>query len=476
MWWNNVETKPGTGYPGKWEDQDIYKGGWQKEGENITLKGAGKYKGLKNIFHNPNLPVIDDYYEPFTYKYLDLIESPAADDQPTARPVSLITGKPMDIKMGPNWDDDLSGTPDYARNDPNLENLSPEEQQAMFQLERMAFFYLPRICNHCLNPACVASCPSGAIYKRGEDGVVLINQSVCRGWRMCVTGCPYKKTYYNWQTGKSEKCILCYPRIEAGHAPACMHSCVGRIRYLGVLLYDADRLLEVATVDESDLVEQQMDMLMDPFDPEVIQQAKQNGVADSTIKAAQKSPIYKFVKEWGMALPLHPEFRTLPMLFYVPPLLPVMASLGKQRNDQELNDVAKRWDDEWLYDTSTEELWGTIEDCRFPMQYLANLFSAGDTEKVKTRVKKLMAVRIYRRWKTVGDISKEKAINALNDVNLTTEMADAIYYLTSLAKFNDRFVIPPAHREEAIELTENTGDHKGSTGFGFKEGTTERGA
>jgi nitrate reductase beta subunit len=476
MWWNNVETKPGTGYPGKWEDQDIYKGGWQKEGENITLKGTGKYKGLKNIFHNPNLPVIDDYYEPFTYKYLDLIESPADDDQPTARPVSLITGKPMDIKMGPNWDDDLSGTPDYARNDPNLENLSPEEQQAMFQLERMAFFYLPRICNHCLNPACVASCPSGAIYKRGEDGVVLINQSVCRGWRMCVTGCPYKKTYYNWQTGKSEKCILCYPRIEAGHAPACMHSCVGRIRYLGVLLYDADRLPEVATVDESDLVEQQMEMLMDPFDPEVIQQAKQNGVADSTIKAAQKSPIYKFVKEWGMALPLHPEFRTLPMLFYVPPLLPVMASLGKQRNDQELNDVAKRWDDEWLYDTSTEELWGTIEDCRFPMQYLANLFSAGDTEKVKTRVKKLMAVRIYRRWKTVGDISKEKAINALNDVNLTTEMADAIYYLTSLAKFNDRFVIPPAHREEAIELTENTGDRKGSTGFGFKEGTTERGA
>ena len=143
---------------------------------------------------------------------------------------------------------------------------------------------------------------------------------------------------------------------------------------------------------------------------------------------------------------------------------------------QKLNDVAKRWDDEWLYDTSTEELWGKIEDSRFPMQYLANLFSAGDTEKVKNRVKKLMAVRIYRRWKTVGDISKEKAIHALKDVNLTTKMAEEIYYLTSLAKFNDRFVIPPAHREEAIELTENTGDRKGSTGFGFKEGTTERGA
>jgi len=138
QWWNNVETKPGTGYPGKWEDQDIYKGGWEKKGNgadngngevkvdanSIKLRGAGKNK-LGNIFHNPNMPVIDDYYEPFTYKYLDLIESPASDDQPTARPVSLITGKPIDIKMGPNWDDDLSGSPDYARNDPNLKNLSP---------------------------------------------------------------------------------------------------------------------------------------------------------------------------------------------------------------------------------------------------------------------------------------------------------------------------------------------------------------
>ena len=182
-----------------------YKGGWVKEGEGIELKGAGKSKGISNIFHNPNLPVIEDYYEPFTYKYLDLIETVQLDDQPTARPVSLITGEPMDIKMGPNWDDDLSGTPDYARNDPNIENLTPEEQEAMFQLEKMAFFYLPRICNHCLNPACVAACPSGAIYKRGEDGVVLIDQTACRAWRMCVTACPYKKTYYNWHTGKSEK-------------------------------------------------------------------------------------------------------------------------------------------------------------------------------------------------------------------------------------------------------------------------------
>ena len=478
QWWNNVETKPGTGFPGKWEDQDIYKGGWEKKGDGIALKGAGKRKGLTNIFHNPNLPVIDDYYEPFTYKYLDLIESPAGDDQPTARPVSLITGKPMDIKMGPNWDDDLSGTPDYARNDPNLKKLSPTEQAAMFQLERMAFFYLPRICNHCLNPACLASCPSGAIYKRGEDGIVLINQDVCRAWRMCVTACPYKKTYYNWHTGKSEKCILCFPRIEAGLAPACMHSCVGRIRYLGVILYDADRIEEVASCDEDQLVDQQLDMLMDPIDPEIIASAKKNGVADSTIKAAQQSPIYKFVKKWGLALPLHPEFRTLPMLFYVPPMLPVMASLSDAKNQEQskkMSKVAKFWDDDWLYDTSTDELWGTIEQARFPLKYMASLFSAGDEGKVADRLKKLMAVRMFRRRETVGDISEEKLRAVFEDTGLTAEMANDIYYLTSLAKVGDRFVIPAAHREQAIEMMEFTGDAKGSTGFGFKEKTAERG-
>jgi nitrate reductase / nitrite oxidoreductase, beta subunit len=480
MWWNNVETKPGTGFPTKWEDQDIYKGGWQKtKAGGIELKGAGKGKGLKNIFHNPNLPVIDDYYEPYTFKYLDLIESEAGSDQPIARPVSMITGEPMDIKMGPNWDDDLGGSPDFARKDPNLEVLTPGEKEAMFQLERMAFFYLPRMCNHCLNPACVASCPSGAIYKRGEDGVVLIDQTVCRSWRMCVTACPYKKAYYNWETGKSEKCILCYPRIETGQAPACMHSCVGRIRYLGVVLYDADRIERAASADDADLVQEQLDMMLDPHDPEVIAAAKANGIADSTIESAQLSPVWKFVKDWGLALPLHPEFRTLPMLFYVPPLLPVMGSVREVDNagqSEKMNKKAKHWADSWLYDTTTEEIFGTIDEARFPLKYLASMFSNGDTSSVEERIKKLMAVRIYRRFKTVGDVSQEKVDAVLGELGLSEEECDAIYYLTALAKFDDRFVIPAAHREQALEMLEFTGDAKGSTGFGFKEGTYGRGS
>ncbi|MBT3424060.1 MAG: nitrate reductase subunit beta, partial [Bacteroidetes bacterium] len=315
MWWNNVETKPGTGYPTKWEDQDIYKGGWKLNELSGELQTNWKSKGLGNIFHNPNMPSMDDYYEPFTYKYQDLFTAEDANDQPTAIPVSQITGEFINIKGGPNWDDDLSGSLDYARKDVNFKNLSPAEQEAMFQLERMTFHYLPRICNHCLNPACVAACPSGAIYKRGEDGVVLVNQEKCRGWRMCVSACPYKKTYYNWNSGKSEKCILCFPRIESGQAPACMHTCVGRIRYLGVMLYDADKIKAVASCPEEDLVEAQRAIYLDPFDEEVIKAAKNNGISINTLESAQKSPVWKFVKEWEIALPLHPEFRTVPNLF-----------------------------------------------------------------------------------------------------------------------------------------------------------------
>ncbi|MBN1650064.1 MAG: nitrate reductase subunit beta, partial [Bacteroidales bacterium] len=88
MWWNNVETKPGTGYPSKWEDQNIYKGGWEKHGKGIRLRMGGRLNGFKNIFHNPNMPVLDDYYEPFTYKYENLFTAPEGDDQPVATPVS----------------------------------------------------------------------------------------------------------------------------------------------------------------------------------------------------------------------------------------------------------------------------------------------------------------------------------------------------------------------------------------------------
>jgi nitrate reductase beta subunit len=452
MWWNNVETKPGTGYPTLWEDQDKYKGGWKLgKGGKLGLKLQGKAKTLGNLFYNRSLPVLDDYYEPFTYRYQDLFDAPASDDQPTARPISMVTGKEMDIEAGPNWDDDLGGSPLYAENDFNLEDLSDTEKAALFETERIVHFYLPRICNHCLNAGCVAACPAGAIYKRGEDGIVLVNQDKCRAWRMCVSGCPYKKVYYNWGTGKSEKCILCFPRLETGQAPACMHSCVGRIRYLGLLLYDADRITDAVTVPDEELVDAQRDMILDPFDPEVVAEANRSGIDPLWIESAQRSPVYKFVKEWRLALPLHPEARTLPMLFYVPPLLPVMGSKASG-----------------AFEIEGQDYFGEIETARIPLRYLSRLFAAGNESIVGDVLRKLIAVRLHRRHETVSNCDPAAVDRALVEAGLDAETADAIYRLTSLPTFEQRFEVPPYHREMAIEMMDDPQTRKQMAGVGSR--------
>ena len=226
MWFNDVETKPGMGYPKRWEDQEKWKGGWELDRKGrLRLKAGGPLRKLASIFANPDLPDLDDYYEPWTYDYSSLISAGPSKHQPVARPVSRITGDHLDLKWGPNWEDDLGGGPDSVKLDPNLRDGVEEQVRAEF--ESVFMMYLPRICEHCLNPACVASCPSGAMYKREEDGIVLVDQEKCRGWRMCVSGCPYKKVYFNWQTGKAEKCTLCYPRVEAGMPTVCSETCVG---------------------------------------------------------------------------------------------------------------------------------------------------------------------------------------------------------------------------------------------------------
>jgi hypothetical protein len=191
---------------------------------------------------------------------------------------------------------------------------------------------------------------------------VLIDQDKCRGWRMCVSGCPYKKIYYNWKSGKAEKCIFCYPRIEAGQPTVCSETCVGRIRYLGVLLYDADRIQEAASVErDRDLYQAQLDIFLDPNDPKVIAQARIDGIPDNWMEAARNSPVYKMAVQWKVALPLHPEYRTLPMVWYVPPLSPITA--GGQRRPCRQPMATSR--------TSTS--------CASRCKYLANLLTAGDT-------------------------------------------------------------------------------------------------
>jgi nitrate reductase beta subunit len=428
MWWNNVETKPGTGYPTRWEDQDAYAGGWDVRNRRPRLRSTGKGRIVANIFHHPHMPTLDEYYEPWTYDYASLFEAPQGTEQPAARPISLVTGKPLDVEAGPNWDDDLGGSAIYAAHDPNLDGMSADERRQLLAIERLAFFYLPRTCNHCLNPACVAACPSAAMYKRGEDGVVLGDQDRCRAWRACVAACPYKKTYYNWDTSKSEKCILCFPRLESGEAPACFHSCVGRIRYVGVLLYDASRIAEVAAMTREDLVEGHRSLVLNPFDRQVIAEALRAGIPSSTLDAAQRSPVYPFVGQWRLALPLHVEWRTLPMLFYVPPMSPLVGNGG-------------------AVSTPEEDPFRAIEEARVPLGYLATLFGAGNEAPVRYALRKQAAVRWYRRALAARDRDPARVERTLSAADCTVDEAEGIYRLTALCSADERFVVPPAHRE-----------------------------
>ena len=456
MWWNNVETRPGTGYPTQWENQERFNGGWVFDGKKLHLRLHSKLGGLMKLFYNPSLPSLDDYYEPFTFRYQDLFNAPAGTDQPTAIPISMVTGEPMEIKGGPNWDDDLGGSNLYAWNDPNLVGLPETTRQQMAELEQIVFNYMPRICNHCLNPACVAACPSGAIYKRSEDGVVLVNENKCRAWRMCVAACPYKKVYYNWSTGKSEKCILCFPRLETGQAPACAHSCVGRIRYMGVLLYDADRIPQAAMVPDDQLIAAHREMILDPDDPEVIAAARASGIEDSWIQAAQNSPAYKFIKVWGLALPLHPEYRTMAMMYYIPPLSPVISVV---EDGLVKLDIAP--------DRRDFELFDRLDSARLPVKYLANLFSAGNETIIREILRKLLAVRTYMRQKSVEGSIDEKTLALLSEAGTNSAEVEAIYRLTSLPTLSERFVIPQYHRETAIESWVDPLSRKGEVGFGY---------
>ncbi|WP_298351188.1 nitrate reductase subunit beta [Rhodoblastus sp.] len=446
-WFNNVETKPGIGYPRDWENQKRWNGGWRRKADGgIEPKIGSKWRILAKIFANPDLPEIDDYYEPFTFDYEHLRTAPELEAFPTARPRSLITGERMEkIVNGPNWEEILGGEFSKRSADYNFEGV----QKEMYgQFENTFMMYLPRLCEHCLNPACSASCPSGAIYKREEDGVVLIDQDKCRGWRMCVSACPYKKIYYNWASGKSEKCILCYPRLEAGMPTVCSETCVGRIRYLGVVLYDADRIEAAASVkDEKKLYSSQLEIFLDPNDPKVIAQARADGVPEPWLEAARKSPVWKMAMEWKVAFPLHPEYRTLPMVWYIPPLSPIQAAAeaGKMGMDGAMPDV---------------------RSLRIPLRYLANLLTAGDEAPVAIGLERMLAMRAYMRGKNIDGVIDEAVASK---VGLTGLQIEEMYKTMAIANYEDRFVIPTTHREWA----EDAYDLKGSCGFTFGNGCSE---
>ncbi|GAA1879744.1 nitrate reductase subunit beta [Actinomadura bangladeshensis] len=450
VWFNNVETRPGQGYPRQYEDQEKWRGGWvlNKRGR-LALKGGGRWHKLVTIFSNPKLPGIDDYYEPWTYDYETLTNAPLQEHTPVARPKSLLSGKDMKVSWSANWDDDLGGSVEHGDKDVMLKQIS---DKVKMEFDKTFMFYLPRICEHCLNPSCAASCPSGAIYKRAEDGIVLVDQDKCRGWRMCVSGCPYKKMYFNHRTGKAEKCTFCFPRIEVGLPTVCAETCVGRLRYIGLMLYDADKVLEAAsTPDDQDLYEAQRGVFLDPNDPEVIAAAEREGIPQDWIEAAQRSPIHALINTYKVALPLHPEYRTMPMVWYIPPLSPVVDVIRDTGHDAE----------------DKGNLFAAIDALRIPVEYLAELFTAGDTAVVDGVLRRLAAMRSYMRDINLG---REPDLAIPEGVGMSGEEMYDMYRLLALAKYDERYVIPTAHAEDAHSLeeiaTECSLNYDGGPGMG----------
>jgi nitrate reductase beta subunit len=266
MWWTNVETKPYGGYPQHWDvktldllaqaNPDSVE--WTGHPNGDTRKPYGELKG-RTIFECPD--VIARGGQPNqVLGYLPTEEEWRAPNIHEDTPPGGLT-RPMDFGKG----EDATG---------------PNKHKAWF-------FYLARLCNHCSYPACLAACPRNAIYKRPEDGIVLIDQQECRGYRKCVEACPYKKSLYRGTTRTSEKCIACYPRVEGTDPESdgvpmetrCMSACVGQVRMQGLV-----------KVNE-----------------------------DSTWIEDRYNPLYYLVHVAKVALPLYPQFGTEPNGYYIPP-------------------------------------------------------------------------------------------------------------------------------------------------------------
>ena len=268
MFWNNVESKPYGFYPLAWDVKLLELLEPQRwEGRKYTGKTIFE-AAPKGMIAQGYLPEEDDYAYPNV-----------GEDEPYG-----------EVKNG-----------DYI--------TLPH---------RVWHFYLPRICNHCTYPACLAACPRKAIYKRPEDGIVLVDQSRCRGYRECVRACPYKKVFFNRHTRISEKCIGCYPLVEKAEQTQCIRTCIGRIRL--------------------------------------------NGWVHTPDKADPSNPIDYLVHVKKVALPLFPQFGLEPNVYYIPPFhvpLPYLRQMFGPGVEDAIKNYRNAHNDETLLGVLT--LFGSTE-------------------------------------------------------------------------------------------------------------------
>ena len=142
-----------------------------------------------------------------------------------------------------------------------------------------------------------------------------------------------------------------------------------------------------------------------------LMEAKEAGIPANWLKAAQNSPVYKMVKEWQVALPLHAEYRTLPMVWYVPPLSPIT-----RRAEADVYLPA-------------------VQEMRIPLSYIAELFAAGNVSVVEKVLQRLLDMRMVMRTQETGEKLSHK-------LEYDVETYKDMYRLMGIAKYKDRFNIP----------------------------------
>ena len=192
------------------------------------------------------------------------------------------------------------------------------------------------------------------------------------------------------------------------------------------MLYDEERIVKnVSVTDPKELYPAQKDIFLDPNDPLVYDEAMQQGISYEYLEAAKKSPVYKMVKEWDIAFPLHPEFRTFPMVWYIPPMSPILQEMNKLEQEEYIADV---------------------NAMRIPVKYIANMLTAGDEAPIVKALETLIALRRRKRMQTVDGVDNPELPANLD---LTAEQYDEMYHLLAIANHEDRFVIPTtAHKDD----------------------------
>ncbi len=118
-------------------------------------------------------------------------------------------------------------------------------------------------CNHCESPACLPTCPTGALFKRKEDGIVDIDSTLCIGCRRCEAACPFGAPQFDPSDNIVKKCNMCVDEIEAGRKPYCVMACMMRVLDIGPVDKIWNGELETVAIGPNDEVSRQVKNMAD---------------------------------------------------------------------------------------------------------------------------------------------------------------------------------------------------------------------